>query len=71
MKKKEENPSTGNFLNAVLVLTLFIVSIIIFVISNKNKYLEKFNEWLLPLFSFPLIDHKTQFVLQYVLYKVW
>lgn len=44
MKKKEENPSTGNFLNAVLVLTLFIVSIIIFVISNKNKYLEKFNE---------------------------
>lgn len=41
MKKKEKNPSTGNFLNTVLVLTLFIVSIIIFVISNKNKVFRK------------------------------
>ena len=40
-KKKEENSSTGNFLNSVLVLTLFIVSIIIFVISNKNKVFRK------------------------------
>lgn len=40
-RKKEENPSTGNFLNTVLVLTLFIVSIIIFVINNKNKVFRK------------------------------
>lgn len=38
---KEENPSTGNFLNSILVITLFIVSIIIFIISNKNKVFRK------------------------------
>lgn len=40
-RKKEEIQSTGNLLNSVLVLTLFIVSIIIFVINNKNKVFRK------------------------------